>query len=161
MLILFKNLTKNPCFFVVNSIQKYRLSSRDLKDFPKMNELAIKKTRYDGRSKKRKWEDRRSDKGEVLEHDSKQSKLENNRVVEVPVEKIIDKIKKRKFVLLMGYSGVGYLGMQRNPGKKTIEEEFFKALKNVGLINDFDFGQVQNLSFQRAARTDKGKFCDI
>lgn len=122
-----------------------------------MNEVHIKKTRYDGRCKKRRWEDRRSDKGENLGVNSKQVKLQNAKV-EVPVESIIDKIKRRKFVLLMGYSGVGYLGMQRNPGKATIEEELFKALKSVEMINSLDFGQVQNLSFQRAARTDKGMY---
>lgn len=122
-----------------------------------MNEVQIKKTRFDGRTKKRNWEERRTDKGEAIGIISKQAKLENTEVTEVPVEKIIDKIKRRKFVLLMGYSGVNYLGMQRNTGFKTIEEELFKALKNVGLINDIDFDQVQNFSFQRAARTDKGE----
>lgn len=122
-----------------------------------MNEVQIKKTRYDGRSKKRNWEERRTDKGEGIGIISKQAKLETAKTTEVPVEKIIDKIKRRKFVLLMGYSGVNYLGMQRNPGHKTIEEELFKALKNINLINEIDFDQVQNISFQRAARTDKGE----
>lgn len=122
-----------------------------------MNETKIRRARYNGRSKKRNWEERRTDKGEGIGFNAKKKKTENNQIVEVPVEKIIDKIKRRKYVLLMGYSGVNYLGMQKNPGHKTIEEELFKALKNVNLLSDIDYEQVQNISFQRAARTDKGK----
>lgn len=146
MLVLLKIITKNLKFSLKRSFSSPKL-------FSDMNEVKIKKPHYDGRNKKRKWEERRSDKGEGLE--SKHIKTDN-KTVEVPVEKIIDKIKRRKFVLLMGYSGVNYLGMQRNPGRKTIEEELFKALKNLGFLNTDDFSQIQNVSFQRAARTDKG-----
>lgn len=151
MLISFKNLTKN-----ISLLLKYNPKSTLCSKTFVMNEKIIKRTRYDGRSKKRNWEERRTDKGESLGLNLKKAKLENDKIVEVPVDKIIDKIKRRKFVLLMGYSGLNYLGMQRNRGCKTVEEELFKALKNVDLINNIDFDQVQNISFQRAARTDKG-----
>lgn len=71
-----------------------------------MSEIAqLRKARYDGRSKKRKWEERRSDyvapaDGEV----SDEKKVKNE---------AFERIKKRKFVLLLGYSGADYLGMQR------------------------------------------------
>lgn len=153
MFTLFNNFTKNITF-LLNFTPKHKFCSKFVST---MNEVQIKKPRYDGRTKKRKWEERRTDKGGAIGIISKQAKLENTNVTEVSVEKIIDKIKRRKFVLLMGYSGVNYSGMQRNPGLKTIEGELFTALKNVGLINDIDFDQVQNFSFQRAARTDKGE----
>lgn len=62
------------------------------------DQSVLKKQRYDGRSKKRKWEERRTDKGEAF--DTKKEKLE-------------ERIKRRKYALLLGYSGVDYFGMQR------------------------------------------------
>ncbi|KAF7282430.1 hypothetical protein GWI33_002660 [Rhynchophorus ferrugineus] len=110
-----------------------------------------RKPRYDGRTKKRQWEERRSDKGAGL--DPKLPKLlkpnEN-------VETGIDRIKRRKYCILMGYSGSDYYGMQRNPNTRTIEEDFFKALFDTNFINKECYDQVQNMHFQRAARTDKG-----
>lgn len=149
MPILFKNIPK----FFIHFNQKQTFS-KNISSV--MNEVKIKRTRYDGRSKKRNWEERRTDKGVSIGLNTKKAKTET--VVEVPVERIIDKIKRRKFVLLMGYSGVNYLGMQRNPGYKTIEEELFQALKNINLVTSIDFDQIQNISFQRAARTDKGMY---
>lgn len=119
--------------------------------FNMTDKFPFKKQKYDGRSKKRQWEERRTDKGEVFKNDIKKQKVE-----EVPAETVLDKIKRRKFCLLIGYSGVNYYGMQRNPGSKTIEEELLKALYKLEYINDSCFNQVQNMQFQRAARTDKG-----
>ncbi|KAI4467752.1 pseudouridylate synthase [Holotrichia oblita] len=101
----------------------------------------IKKQRYDGRTKKRKWEERRTDNGEAFE--AKKEKPE-------------ERIKRRKYALLLGYSGVDYYGMQRNPTMKTIEEEIFTALLKTGLITEEAFNQIQTIQYQRAARTDKG-----
>lgn len=72
-----------------------------------MSGVGILKTtkRYDGRTKKRKWEERRSDyvKTSNEEHtDDKKTKTENT-----------DRVKRRKYVLMLGYSGVDYYGMQR------------------------------------------------
>lgn len=68
-------------------------------------EVLKKAKRYDGRTKKRKWEERRSDyvKTSAEEHvDDKKPKTEN-----------ADRVKRRKYVLMLGYSGVDYYGMQR------------------------------------------------
>ncbi|KAF4522377.1 hypothetical protein B566_EDAN012234 [Ephemera danica] len=63
--------------------------------------------------------------------------------------------KKRKVALLMAYSGQGYLGMQRNPGTHTIEEDLFQAMLRSGLISEENYNAPQQIQFQRAARTDK------
>ncbi|KAJ8936290.1 hypothetical protein NQ318_001483 [Aromia moschata] len=82
-----------------------------------MSDMKVfKRARYDGRSKKRQWEERRSDKGEQFVDDPKKLKANDDSI------------------------------------QQTIE----KALLNVGLINEECFNQVQNMQFQRAARTDKG-----
>lgn len=44
----------------------------------------------------------------------------------------------------------------RNPGTKTIEEDLLAALLKAGYINEEVFNEPQLISFQRAARTDKG-----
>lgn len=44
----------------------------------------------------------------------------------------------------------------RNPGTRTIEEDLFKALLNAKFIDEDAYDQVQNIQYQRAARTDKG-----
>lgn len=67
-----------------------------------------------------------------------------------------ERIKKRKCCLLLGYSGVNYFGMQRNPDMKTIEEDLLVAMLKNKWINDEAFKQAQVVQFQRAARTDKG-----
>lgn len=102
-----------------------------------------KKPRYDGRYKKRQWEDRSKD---------AENGIDRKRACFNPE----DRVKKRKFCLLMGYSGANYLGMQRNPSVKTIEEELLKALLANKYVSDENFRQPQNIHFQRAARTDKG-----
>lgn len=67
-----------------------------------------------------------------------------------------DRVKKRKVALLLAYSGQGYLGMQRNPGRKTIEEDLLTALLKGSFITEEAFSTPQMIQFQRAARTDKG-----
>lgn len=104
------------------------------------NKKSMKKQRYDGRSKKRRWENRRDD-----DNDTK-------RVRTNPEERI----KKRKYCMLLGYAGANYHGMQRNPDVNTIEEELLKVLFKNKLIDENGFKQSQNINFQRAARTDKG-----
>lgn len=58
--------------------------------------------------------------------------------------------------MLLGYCGVDYYGMQRNPGVRTIEEDLLKALLEAKYINEEDFNTQQNTQFQRSSRTDKG-----
>lgn len=67
---------------------------------------AIRKQRYDGRSKKRKWEERRSD---YVETENK-TDVSGDKQLKVDA---FERIKRKKFVLLLGYSGAEYLGMQR------------------------------------------------
>lgn len=100
-----------------------------------------KKGRYDGRAKRREWENG----GESEE--SKRQRLE---------ETGGERVKRRKSLVLLGYSGVNYSGMQRNPGTKTIEEELLNAMFKNKWINEFALNAPQQLHFQRAARTDKG-----
>lgn len=97
------------------------------------------KGKYDGRSKKRRWEFNRRD--------------DNVKRVRTDPE---DRVKRRKFLLVLGYAGANYVGMQRNPGVNTIEEELLKAMFKNKLIVEEAFNQPQFIHFQRAARTDKG-----
>jgi len=64
-------------------------------------------------------------------------------------------LRKRKCVLMMSYCGQGYLGMQRNPGTKTIEDDVLRSLLTMGYIDEESYKKPQVMSFQRAARTDK------
>lgn len=100
-----------------------------------------KKPRYDGRKKKRKWENKKTD--EIV--DEKRAKVNPE-----------DKVRRRKYCVILGYAGANYIGMQRNPDVNTIEEELLKAMLKNELITDDAFQQPQHTHFQRAARTDKG-----
>ncbi|XP_046386902.1 tRNA pseudouridine synthase A isoform X2 [Ischnura elegans] len=75
---------------------------------------------------------------------------------EEPKNPKLEKVKRKKMAVLLAYSGSGYLGMQRNPGMKTIEEELLGAMKTANLISDEAYEHPQEVQFQRAARTDKG-----
>lgn len=134
-------------------LQKQFSKTRPTSTVAVMSETnSASKQRYDGRSKKRQWEERRTDKGEGLEAIKSKKSKDNDS----SIKGTVDKIKRRKYTLLMGYSGVDYFGMQRNPNTKTIEEDLFKALLGCKFINEECYNQVQNMQFQRAARTDKG-----
>lgn len=106
---------------------------------PKDKPAFSKRQKYDGRSKKRSWEFNRRD--------------DNVKRVRTNPE---ERIKRRKYLLLLGYAGANYIGMQRNPDVNTIEEELLKALFKNNMITDESFNQPQYCHFQRAARTDKG-----
>lgn len=67
-----------------------------------------------------------------------------------------DSRSKKKVAILLGYCGSGYMGMQMNPGAKTIEAELERALYRAGLMIKQNYGFIQKLHFMRAARTDKG-----
>lgn len=57
---------------------------------------------------------------------------------------------------MLSFCGKNYLGMQRNPGFPTIEEELLKAFLSTGSISQEWFDCPQLAWFQRASRTDKG-----
>lgn len=95
--------------------------------------------KHDNRAKKRQWEFNRRD------DNVKRVRTENE-----------ERVKRRKYLMVLGYAGANYLGMQRNPDVNTIEEELLKALRKTNLISEEGFQQPQYTHFQRAARTDKG-----
>ncbi|XP_073959454.1 pseudouridine synthase 1 isoform X2 [Choristoneura fumiferana] len=100
----------------------------------------IVQTKKQTRFRKRQWEDNVKTNGETQEKR----------------EKPFERVKKKKMAMLLGYCGVDYYGMQRNPGVKTIEEDLLKALLEAKYINEDDFNTQQNTQFQRSSRTDKG-----
>lgn len=108
---------------------------KELKD----EKLKVKKDRYNGKVRRRDWVEETEE--------AKRLRLEANPV---------DRVKRKKSLILMGFSGVNYHGMQRNPGVKTIEEELLKALLKHNWITEEGFNNPQQAFFQRASRTDKG-----
>ncbi|BES98933.1 tRNA pseudouridine synthase [Nesidiocoris tenuis] len=66
------------------------------------------------------------------------------------------RVKRKKSAILICYNGKGYLGLQRNPGRKTIEEDLLAAWLKVGVVTDEIYNNPRAIDFQRAARTDKG-----
>ncbi|CAF2065145.1 unnamed protein product [Brassica oleracea] len=64
--------------------------------------------------------------------------------------------ERRKVAIILAFCGVGYLGMQRNPGAKTIEGELEEALFRAGAVTEIDRGKPKQYDFTRCARTDKG-----
>jgi tRNA pseudouridine38-40 synthase len=88
---------------------------------------------------------------ETNELETKKVKLEESNGEQV--------VKKRKYALLIGYNGQGYFGLQRNSTNKshrTIEDEIVDALVKVGSIPQQHADEMFKMSFNRAARTDKG-----
>lgn len=80
---------------------------------------------------------------------------------EINDEKGMVKIgNKRKYALCVGYCGEGYFGLQRNPTIKdkfrTIEDEIVDGLVKINSIPQAHADEMYKMSFQRAARTDKG-----
>ncbi|KAL8211519.1 hypothetical protein R6Q57_005961 [Mikania cordata] len=64
--------------------------------------------------------------------------------------------KRRKAAILFAYCGVGYQGMQKNPGAKTIEGDLEEALYFSGAVPENERGCPNRYDFARSARTDKG-----
>lgn len=64
-------------------------------------------------------------------------------------------LRRKKIVLMLSYCGQTYLGMQKNPGTKTIEDDLLKALLKAGYIDEESLTTPRVMQFQRAARTDK------
>lgn len=100
---------------------------------------------------------------ENLEKDTKKrpaepycwTKRKINRVERVVDEDFVRR-KRRKYALLLSYSGKGYLGMQRNPGFRTIEDDLLQAMLKTDIMDEEGCTCPQIHHFQRAARTDKG-----
>ncbi|XAR64239.1 tRNA pseudouridine(38-40) synthase [Bertholletia excelsa] len=64
--------------------------------------------------------------------------------------------KRRKIAIFFAYCGVGYQGMQKNPGAKTIEGDLEEALFFSGAVPEEDRGYPKRFDWARSARTDKG-----
>ncbi|KAL2338501.1 hypothetical protein Fmac_012947 [Flemingia macrophylla] len=64
--------------------------------------------------------------------------------------------KRRKVAIFFAYCGVGYQGMQKNPGAKTIEGDLEEALYVSGAVPEHDRGIPKRYDWARSARTDKG-----
>ncbi|KDP36857.1 hypothetical protein JCGZ_08148 [Jatropha curcas] len=64
--------------------------------------------------------------------------------------------KRRKIAIFFAYCGVGYQGMQKNPGAKTIEGDLEEALFQSGAVPEHDRGIPKRYDWARSARTDKG-----
>lgn len=106
----------------------------------KKEEMSKKrKERYNGKFKRRDWQPE--------SEEVKRIRLEENPG---------DRVKRKKCLILMGYSGVNYCGMQRNPEVATIEGELMSAMLKHGWITEEGYKCPQQAFFQRAARTDKG-----
>jgi len=63
---------------------------------------------------------------------------------------------KKKYAIMLGYSGIGYLGLQVNGDSPTIERELEQAICKTGVVKKENFGDLKKSSWTRAARTDKG-----
>lgn len=66
------------------------------------------------------------------------------------------KYKRRKIAIFFAYCGVGYQGMQKNPGAKTIEGDLEEALYLSGAVPEEERGMPKRFDWARSARTDKG-----
>ncbi len=63
---------------------------------------------------------------------------------------------KKRFAVMFAYSGIGYNGLQINPGARTIEGDLEKAICESGVIKKENVGDLKKSAWSRAARTDKG-----
>ncbi|CAB4265494.1 unnamed protein product [Prunus armeniaca] len=64
--------------------------------------------------------------------------------------------KRRKVAIFFAYCGVGYQGMQKNPGAKTIEGDLEEALYLSNAVPEQDRNNPKRYDWARSARTDKG-----
>ncbi|KDN46106.1 pseudouridine synthase [Tilletiaria anomala UBC 951] len=66
------------------------------------------------------------------------------------------RLPKRKVAVAFGYCGIGYSGLQINPGVKTIEGDIFDCFCQVGAVSRDNAVNPTKVGLQRAARTDRG-----
>ena len=57
--------------------------------------------------------------------------------------------------MVTGYNGSDFCGSQKNKDVRTVEEQLEKALFKMGIISEFNFGDLKKIGFNRATRTDK------
>lgn len=133
-------LTADPNIVLQNASLKKPLERKSIGD----NEGAGEK----------KMKEEEVEEGEVINDDASTSKVTSNQDDE-------EKDRKKKVALLLSYCGANYHGMQKNPDVVTIELKFFEALLKINAIREMHMkgymdDNLNQLSFNRAARTDKG-----
>jgi tRNA pseudouridine38-40 synthase len=57
--------------------------------------------------------------------------------------------------MIVGYNGSEFFGSQKNKQVRTVEEQVEKALFNLNLISEHNYGDIKKIGWQRASRTDK------
>ncbi|KAK0525236.1 tRNA pseudouridine synthase 1 [Tilletia horrida] len=102
-------------------------------------------------------------KGNVLPHDYRQ---DHNRGANYDLQRADwategrdehgKRLPKRKVAVFFGYCGIGYNGLQINPGVKTIEGDIFDAFCKVGAVSKDNAVNPAKVALQRSARTDRG-----
>ena len=55
----------------------------------------------------------------------------------------------------MGYNGINFHGSQKNKDVRSVEEEIEKVFYKLGMISDFNYGDLKKIGWGRATRTDK------
>jgi tRNA pseudouridine38-40 synthase len=65
-------------------------------------------------------------------------------------------VQKRRVCVYFGYCGIGYSGLQINPGVKTIEGDIFDSFCSLGAVSQDNAVNPTKVGLQRAARTDRG-----
>lgn len=83
---------------------------------------------------------------------------ENDMLLQQNNEPQTDLGPRRKFCMLLGYSGTNYMGAQRQwqSYDNTIEEILLKALLQIDWITPFEYRYPHRFGFEGASRTDKG-----
>ncbi|SPO29809.1 related to PUS1 - pseudouridine synthase 1 [Ustilago trichophora] len=118
-----------------------------------------KRARFDNSANKqdggnKKWERRdRRGTGRAQDSSSSSSRSEPN---ESSSSSSSDRLPKRKVAVKFGYCGIGYSGLQINPGVKTIEGDIFDAFCTAGAVSSDNAVNPNKVGLQRAARTDRG-----
>lgn len=146
-----KNLFKNQFSLALNLKKINKMDSKNVMTDTSTANLNENKTKIDNEI-----EDVANKK--IKLDNSEQAAVENN---EPNNESKRPGIKKRKYALLVGYCGEGYFGLQRNSSIKnnqfrTIEDELVDGLVKLNAIPQQHADEMFKMSFQRAARTDKG-----
>lgn len=98
--------------------------------------------------------------GEMKRADDSEDRSDNSKKLKIETNEKV-KVNKRKYALLIGYCGEGYFGLQRNGKQRnedlpTIEDELVNGLVKISAIPQNHADEMFKMSFQRAARTDKG-----
>lgn len=115
-------------------------------------EASADDSRATGDAKKQKFADRRQ--GRNTANDRRRGTRGEG---DAPAEDDSDpRLPKRRVAILFGYCGVGYSGLQVNPGVKTIEGDIFDVLCKAGCVSKDNAVNPNKVSLQRAARTDRG-----